>query len=63
MAYANDTIIIVRSLASVKEAFQLLEKASKEEGFILNEGKIKYIVAANPELQQTPRNGNSKIQL
>jgi len=49
MAYADDTIIIGRSSASMKEAFQLLEKATKEVGLVLNEGKTKYIVAANTQ--------------
>jgi len=49
MAYANDKIIIDRSLASMKEAFQLLEKVSKEVGLVFNEGKTKYIVAANTQ--------------
>jgi hypothetical protein len=30
MAYADDTVIIGRSLASMKEAFQLLEKQVKK---------------------------------
>jgi len=30
MAYANDIVIIGRSLASMKEAFQLLEEASNK---------------------------------
>jgi hypothetical protein len=47
MAYADDTVIIVRSLVSVKEAFQLLEVASKEAGSVVSESKTKYMVAAN----------------
>jgi hypothetical protein len=34
MAYADIVVIIVRSLATVKEAFQLLEVASKQGGGI-----------------------------
>jgi hypothetical protein len=44
--YAYDVVVIGRSLASMKESFQLLEGASKEVG-IVNEGKTKYTVAAN----------------
>ena len=33
----------------MKEAFQLLEEASKEVGFVVNEWKTKYIVAANTQ--------------
>jgi hypothetical protein len=47
MAYADDAIITGRSLASVKEAFHLLEVASKEVGLVVNESKTKYMVAAN----------------
>jgi len=54
MAYDNDTIIVGRSLASMTEAFQLLEKASKEVGLVLNEGKTKYIVAANTQKCSKP---------
>jgi len=35
MAYVDDIVIIGRSLASLKETFQLLEEASKEVGLIL----------------------------
>ena len=48
MVYADDLVIIGRSSASKKEAFQLLEEASKDVGLVLNEGKTKYMVAANP---------------
>ena len=37
------------SLSSMKEAFQLLEEASKEEGLVVNKGKTKYVVAANTQ--------------
>ena len=44
------TVIIGRSLASMKEAFQLLEEATKEVGVVVvNEGKTKYMVAANTQ--------------
>jgi hypothetical protein len=49
MAYADDIIIIGRSLASMKEDFQLLEEASKEVGLVTNEGTTKYMVAANTQ--------------
>ena len=49
MAYADDTVITGRSLASVKEGFQLLEEASKEVGLVINEGKTKYMAAANTQ--------------
>jgi len=45
---ADDLIVNCRSSASKKEAFQLLEEASKEVGLVLNKGKTKYMVAANP---------------
>ena len=48
MAYADDIVIIGMSLASMKEGFQLLEEASKEVGLV-NEGKTKYMVAANTQ--------------
>jgi len=47
MAYADDIVIIGNSLESMKEGFQLLEEASKEVGLIINEGKTKYMLAAN----------------
>jgi len=49
MAYADDIVTIGRSLASMKESFQLF----KEVGLVTNEGNTKYMVAANTELQQT----------
>jgi len=49
MAYADDTVMIGRSLASLKEGFQLLEEASKEVGLVIHEGKTKYPVAANTQ--------------
>jgi hypothetical protein len=33
----------------MKEGFQLLEEASKEVGLVVNEGKTKYMVAANSQ--------------
>jgi len=48
-AYADDIVIIGRSLASMKEGFQLLEEASKEVGLVINERKTKYTVAANTQ--------------
>ena len=48
MAYADDTVIIGRYLASIKD-FQLLEEASKKVGLVINEGKTKYMVAANTQ--------------
>ena len=41
MAYADDTVINARSLASMKEGFQLLEETSKEVELVINEGKTK----------------------
>jgi hypothetical protein len=55
MAYADDIVIIGRSLASLKEGFQLLEEASKEVGLVINEGKTKYTVAANTQNCSKPR--------
>jgi len=49
MACADDVVIIGRSLASMKEGFQLLEEASKEVGLVINEGKTKYLVTANTQ--------------
>jgi hypothetical protein len=49
MAYDDDTVIIGRSSASIKEDFQLLEETSKEVGLVINEGKSKYLVAANTQ--------------
>jgi hypothetical protein len=49
MAYAVDIVIIGRSLSSTKEAFQLLEEASKEVGLVVNKGETKYLVAANTQ--------------
>jgi len=49
VAYADDIVIIGRSLASMTEGFQLLEEASKEVGLVINEGKTKYTVAANTQ--------------
>jgi len=40
---------------SKKEAFQLLEEASKEVGLVLNEGKTKYMVAADTQNCSQPR--------
>jgi len=54
VAYADDTIIIGRSLESMKEAFQLIEKATEEVGLVLNKGKTKYIVAANTQNWNKP---------
>jgi hypothetical protein len=53
MAYAYDIDVIGRSLASMKEAFQLLEEASKDVGLV-NEGKTKYLVAANTQNYSKP---------
>jgi hypothetical protein len=58
MAYADDIVIIGRSLASIKEGFHLLEEASKKVGRVINKGTIQYMVAAN-----TLCNQNRKIQL
>jgi hypothetical protein len=64
MAYADDIVIIGRFLASMKEAFQLFEEASKEVGLVVNEGKTKYMVAANTQnCSKTPHFSNGKIQL
>ena len=55
MAYADDIVITGTSLASMKEGFQLLEEASKEVGIVINEGKTKYMVAANNQNCSKPR--------
>jgi hypothetical protein len=47
MTYVDDIVIIGRSLASMKEALQLLEEASKKVELVVNEGETKYMVAAN----------------
>jgi len=49
MAHADDIVIIGRSLASMKEDFQLLEETSKGMGLVINEGKTKYMVTANTQ--------------
>jgi len=54
MAYADDTVIIGRSLASIKEGFQLFEEASKEAGLVINEDKTKYMVVANNQICSKP---------
>ena len=51
--YAYDIVVIRSSLASMKVAFQLLEKASKEVGLI-NKGKTKYLVAAKTQNYSKP---------
>jgi len=48
LVYADDLVILGRSSASKKEAFQLLEEASKEVGLVLK-GKTKYMVAADTQ--------------
>ena len=48
------TVIIGRSLASMKEGFQLFEEASKEAGFVINEDKTNYMVAANTQICSKP---------
>jgi hypothetical protein len=39
----------------MREAFQLLEEASKEVVLVVNEGKTKYMVAANTQNCSKPR--------
>jgi len=55
LAHADDLVIIGRSLASMREAFHLLEEASKEVVLVVNEGKTKYMVAANTQNCSKPR--------
>ena len=55
MAYADDIVIICRSLASMKKGFQLFEEATKEAGLVINEDKTKYMVAANTQICSKPR--------
>ncbi|XP_069690386.1 uncharacterized protein [Periplaneta americana] len=45
MAFADDIVIIGRSLKYVEEAFLALEKSGKEMGMVINEGQTKYMVA------------------
>ncbi|KAJ4450830.1 hypothetical protein ANN_02261 [Periplaneta americana] len=45
MAFADDIVIIGRSLKYVEEVFLALEKSGKEMGMVTNEGKTKYMVA------------------
>jgi len=40
---------LIGTLASMKEAFQLLQEASKEVGLVINDGKPKYMVEANTQ--------------
>jgi len=49
MTYADDIVTIGRSLASMREGFQLPEEASKEVGLVNYEGKTKYMIAANTQ--------------
>ena len=55
MTYANDISTIGRSLALMKENFQLLEEANKEVELLISEGKTKYMVAANTQNCSKPR--------
>jgi hypothetical protein len=55
MVYANDIVIIGRSLASMREWFHLLEEASKEVGLVTYEDKTKYMVAAITQNCSKPR--------
>jgi hypothetical protein len=55
MVCANGIFFIVRSIASIKDSFQLLEEVSKEVGLVVNEGKTKYMVAANTQNCSKPR--------
>ena len=55
MVRADDVVIIGRSLASTREAFQLLEEASKEVVLVVKEGKTIYMVAANTQNCSKPR--------
>jgi len=40
---------LIETLASTKEAFQLLEEARKEVGLVVNDSKTKYTVEANTQ--------------
>jgi len=40
---------LIATLASTKEAFQLLEEAHKEVGLVVNNGQTKYTVEANTQ--------------
>jgi len=55
MTYANDIVIIGRSLASMRKGFQLPEEASKEVGLVNYEGKTKYMISANTQNCSKPR--------
>ena len=55
VAYSDDIAIISKSVASMKEAFQLLEETSKKVGLLVNEGKPKYMVPANTKNCSKPR--------
>ena len=55
IVYADDIVIIGRSLASMKEGFQLFEEASKETGLVINKDKTKYMVTANTQICSKPR--------
>jgi len=54
LAHADEVVIIGRSLASMRD-FQLIEEASKEVVLVVNEGKTKYMVAANTQNCSKPR--------
>jgi hypothetical protein len=55
MAYADDIVIIGRSLASMREGFQLLEEASKEVGLVIYEGKTNIWQQLAPRIAANPR--------
>ncbi|KAJ4452010.1 hypothetical protein ANN_03523 [Periplaneta americana] len=54
LAFADDIVIIDRSLKYVKEVFLSLEQAGKEIGLTVNERKTKYMLADNGKVQHTP---------
>ncbi|KAJ4430124.1 hypothetical protein ANN_22334 [Periplaneta americana] len=50
LAFADDIVIIGRSVKYVKEVFLSLEQAGKEIGLIINERKTKYMLADNGKI-------------
>jgi hypothetical protein len=48
LAYADDIVIIGRSLAVVKETFVSMEKAVREMGLTVNKNKTKFMALNDP---------------
>jgi hypothetical protein len=61
LAYADDIVIIGRSLAVVKETFISMEKAAKEMGLTINENEIKFMALNDPAYSNLMHNRNFVI--